>query len=82
LEAFSVGCPVIISDQTPWRDLESKGIGWDININNSMEIIGVFEKISKMNQDDYNHMAQLAFTFAKEFSEDEQLLNENKNLFL
>ena len=82
LEALSVGCPVIISDQTPWRDLDSKGIGWDVNINNSMEITAIFESISKMNQDEYNNMAQRAFAFAKHFSEDKQLLNENKNLFL
>jgi glycosyltransferase involved in cell wall biosynthesis len=82
LEALSVGCPVIISDQTPWKNLESKGIGWDVNINNSLELAKVFEAISKMNQDEYNNMTQRAFTFAKEFSEDAELLNQNKNLFL
>src|SRR5690606_2741866 len=29
-EAFAVGLPVIISDQTPWQALQEKGIGWDI----------------------------------------------------
>ena len=29
VEAWAHGCPVLISDRTPWRDLESKGIGWD-----------------------------------------------------
>jgi glycosyltransferase involved in cell wall biosynthesis len=82
LEALSVGCPVIISDKTPWRDLVSKGIGWDLNINDSKEISNIFEYISRINQDKYNEMAKRAFKFAKHFSEDEQLLNQNKNLFL
>jgi glycosyltransferase involved in cell wall biosynthesis len=30
LEALCAGCPVLISDQTPWRDLEEKGVGWDL----------------------------------------------------
>ena len=30
LEALLAGCPVLISDQTPWRDLSAKGIGWDL----------------------------------------------------
>ena len=29
VEAWAHGCPVLISDRTPWRDLESKGVGWD-----------------------------------------------------
>lgn len=29
-ESFSVGTPVLISDQTPWRNLSLKDIGWDI----------------------------------------------------
>ena len=29
VEAWANGCPVLISDRTPWRELESKGIGWD-----------------------------------------------------
>lgn len=29
-EAFAVGCPVLISDQTPWRDLSTKKAGFDL----------------------------------------------------
>lgn len=28
LESLSAGCPVLISDQTPWQNLESSGAGW------------------------------------------------------
>ncbi len=30
LESFMAGCPVIISDQTPWKELAKEGIGHDI----------------------------------------------------
>lgn len=30
LESLQAGIPVLISDQTPWRDLEAKGLGWDL----------------------------------------------------
>jgi glycosyltransferase involved in cell wall biosynthesis len=81
LEALSVGCPVIISDKTPWRDLERKGIGWDIDINDSNEVSSVFNQISKMEQDVYSKLTKQAFVFAKSFSEDKDLLNQNKDLF-
>lgn len=29
-EALSAGTPVLISDRTPWRNLEADGLGWDI----------------------------------------------------
>ncbi len=29
-ESFSAGCPVLISDQTPWRNLAEQHLGWDI----------------------------------------------------
>ena len=30
LEALTAGCPVVISDRTPWRNLRAQGIGWDV----------------------------------------------------
>lgn len=30
IEAWMAGLPVLVSDQTPWRRLESKGVGWDL----------------------------------------------------
>jgi glycosyltransferase involved in cell wall biosynthesis len=29
-EALSAGTPVLLSDQTPWRNLQADGMGWDI----------------------------------------------------
>ena len=34
-ESLIVGTPVIVSDQTPWRGLESAGAGWDIALDDS-----------------------------------------------
>lgn len=30
VEALAAGCPLIISDQTPWLELQEKKVGWDI----------------------------------------------------
>lgn len=32
LEALAAGCPLIVSDRTPWLGLETKGIGWDLSL--------------------------------------------------
>lgn len=33
VESLLSGTPVLLSDQTPWRDLEKAGVGWDISLN-------------------------------------------------
>jgi glycosyltransferase involved in cell wall biosynthesis len=30
VEAWAAGCPVLVSDRTPWRQLTSRGLGWDV----------------------------------------------------
>ena len=30
VEAWAAGCPVLLSDRTPWRQLASQGLGWDV----------------------------------------------------
>ncbi len=37
-EALAVGCPVIISDNTPWKDLEQKKAGMDLGLCNMQQI--------------------------------------------
>jgi glycosyltransferase involved in cell wall biosynthesis len=42
-EAFAHSVPVMISDQTPWRNLASKHAGWDIPLHSPLD----FEKACK-----------------------------------
>lgn len=44
LESLIAGCPVLISDQTPWRDLVSKKAGWDLSLDRPEGFIEVIEK--------------------------------------
>lgn len=32
VEAWAAGCPVLVSDRTPWRQLRSRGLGWDVSL--------------------------------------------------
>lgn len=36
-ESLSAGTPVIISDKTPWRDLEKKRAGWDLPLEGGVD---------------------------------------------
>jgi glycosyltransferase involved in cell wall biosynthesis len=43
-EALRAGCPVLISDQTPWRNLEADGVGWDIPLNETERFRAVLQQ--------------------------------------
>lgn len=43
-ESFSAGTPVLISDQTPWRQLNEKDVGWDLSLNEAGEFSKVIDK--------------------------------------
>src|SRR5688572_16342967 len=48
VEAFIAGCPVIIGNRTPWRNLEEQKCGWDLPLEESDRITEVLNKVALM----------------------------------
>jgi glycosyltransferase involved in cell wall biosynthesis len=63
-EALIGGCPVIISDRTPWRNLEEYNAGYDISLENEDEFIVAIENYIKMNDEEYQVVSISAFNYA------------------
>lgn len=81
IESMLAGVPVIISDNTPWKQLEQKKAGWDISLKNPDKFIRVIEMCCKMNQDEYNVWSDGAYKYANTFVHDNEKLNANRQLF-
>ena len=45
-EALSAGTSVLLSDQTPWRNLERDQLGWDFSLDDRDKFIDVIEKLA------------------------------------
>lgn len=80
-EAFAAGRPALISDQTPWRDLKTKNIGWDVALTNSSKWLKILHDLHNMDQDTYNMMSKSAWQFANEYIEQSDTLKRYKQLF-
>lgn len=80
-EAFVGGCIVILSDQTPWRDLEKKNIGWDISLKNINVFIEKINLLLKMNQFDYDVYSKNAFEYGIKKSLDPENILSTKKIF-
>jgi len=81
LEAFQAGCPVILSNQTPWQDLEKKKIGYDIDLDKPLDFTLAIEFFAKINEEDYQKWSLNAFNFALEFTNNKEIINANRDLF-
>lgn len=54
VETLQHGRPIIISDQTPWRNLENESVGFDIALTGKQKFIEAIEKLSELNQAEFN----------------------------
>jgi len=79
-EALSNGIPVVISDQTPWKNLEEAKAGKASSLNpvNLSESLDFF---LKLNSDEYYTWSQCALSYAKIRVNSPETLALNKALF-
>ena len=83
-EALAVGCPVLISDQTPWKNLQEKKAGWDLSTSDPNFITATLQALVDM--DDYewqsyrNGSLNLAESYVKRLNVDKEysILFENR----
>ncbi len=80
-EAFSAGCPVIISDQTPWQNLEAQNTGWDIDLTDTRKFLEVIQKCIEMPQDEYDKMSKNAYDFAVKIANDKSVIEQTRKMF-
>lgn len=80
-EALIGGCPVIISDQTPWKNLQDYNVGYDLPLNNEEKLIDVINNYVKMNHQDYERSSMSAFEYAKSNSNTDESINTYLKMF-
>jgi glycosyltransferase involved in cell wall biosynthesis len=67
IEAMSAGCPVLISDRTPWRELEAKQVGWDIPLERPDLFQRVLQTCIDMDDVTYQRWSDGAKAYATNF---------------
>ncbi len=80
IEALAAGCPLIISDRSPWRNLEKQGIGWDIPLEEPETWLSVINEGTKMDDHDYQKISQTARNFAVAWLSDPAIEESNREV--
>lgn len=63
-EALSAGCACIISDQTPWQDLEIEGVGYVFPLDSNKPFVDAIEKYAAMDRDEFQKISDRAHEYA------------------
>ncbi|MEH6445865.1 MAG: glycosyltransferase [Oceanospirillaceae bacterium] len=80
-ESLSVGTTVLLSDQTPWRDLSNDKLGWDIALDEIARFVDVLESVAATSAIAKKEIRDgIISTMEKKLS-DPALLFANKQLF-
>jgi glycosyltransferase involved in cell wall biosynthesis len=80
-EAISAGRPVLISDQTPWLQLNKEKAGWDLPLSNPDFFVDAIETAAAWNQEQFDEYAKGAWQYAHNFITNPNLIGEYHQLF-
>ncbi len=81
LESFMAATPVIISNNTPWKNLENKNIGWELPLEKGEQFTDKITEAVNMNQNQYDKLSKSALQYAFDFINDDTIKLQNDVLF-
>jgi glycosyltransferase involved in cell wall biosynthesis len=81
VEALIAGCPVLISDNTPWRNLRSKKAGWDINLNYLEQFKQALKFHLDLDSEQQASWSMAARSFGLKITQNKEIIEQNRQLF-
>ena len=79
-EAFNMGLPVLISDQTPWKNLEEKTAGWDLRLD-ERTWLDTMNQLITINEEKYRLLQKGSRKVAVDYMEQVDLKREYVEMF-
>jgi glycosyltransferase involved in cell wall biosynthesis len=80
-EALTSGCILLISDKTPWKDIEEKNAGWALPLSDNKVFAEKLKFVCNMSEREFNERSQAAFNYAKSYYESTNLKKKYTDMF-
>ena len=80
-ESFAAGIPALISNHTPWQDLDDRGVGWVRSLDDVQGFVDVIESCAGMPESEREAMSRAAHAFAESFSRNSTGVTATRSLF-
>jgi glycosyltransferase involved in cell wall biosynthesis len=80
-EALACGCPVLISDQTPWEGLRQRKAGNTFSLSSPENFVGFIEEYASLSPDERSRWSDCASEVASEYIQESARVEKNRELF-
>jgi len=80
LEALLAGCPPLIADTTPWRNLAEAGVGWDLPLSAPGEFTARIQEVVDMDAGKWEEMSRRAAAYGRQRACPPEGVEENRRL--
>lgn len=80
LEALTGGCPVLVSDTTPWRNLTERMAGWDVSLREPERFVSILQQLVAMDAAEHRRWSEGATAFAQTVANDESAVQASRLL--
>jgi glycosyltransferase involved in cell wall biosynthesis len=80
-ECLLSGTPVLISTETPWRNLQVDGLGWDMDLEQMHSFVEIIEKLCLLSDDERVRKRTTIRAMVMERLLDPSVLEANRQLF-
>jgi len=80
-EALTAGLPVLISDQTPWRDLEQHCVGWALPLGDPSAFAKIIDTVASWSAEMTEAARARAKAYAQNKASDMDVVHANLELF-
>ncbi|MBI2280222.1 MAG: glycosyltransferase [Bacteroidetes bacterium] len=81
IEAMKNSCVVILSDKTPWRDLEKLGVGFDIALDKQKMFSEKIDYLATLSATDFNAYTRKTYDYINNKTDASETILQYKQLF-
>ncbi|MCC9137328.1 glycosyltransferase [Pontibacter silvestris] len=81
VESWASGCPVVLSDQTPWHNLEAAKVGWEVPLKQKEAFLQIIERCILMENEEFQQWSRQTQHYLQQKVVTKEILEQNRKLF-
>uniref|UniRef100_UPI0011155D82 glycosyltransferase n=1 Tax=Pseudoalteromonas sp. SK18 TaxID=1938366 RepID=UPI0011155D82 len=80
-EALASSLPILISDRTPWKNLEKIGVGWEVSLEKPSHFLRIIKKVYSMDEHEHRILRDKSRKFALDYVESSDSLHKLRIIY-